>query len=146
MICSFQYSKYKEYTSENGSLPIPKVNDYYAEPAKHDYLLEFVWRLKSFLHYHCFPEFREDSVLHDLIQNQLEALFTEDILLRWFNPSMAFRMYDHVFKTNLDLKTTMKNFEKCVRVVHEMNSFPVWYAKFVRLCYEVEKYHFVNCF
>lgn len=39
---------------------------------------------------------------------------------------MAFRMYDHIFKTTLDLKTTMSNFEKCVRVVHDVNKFPVW--------------------
>ena len=79
-----QYANYYEYKSENGTLAIPEVIDYDAEPAKQDYLLEFVWKLKSFLHYNCFPEFKDDSVLHDLVQNQLEALFTEDILLRWY--------------------------------------------------------------
>jgi hypothetical protein len=35
-------------------------------------------------------------------------------------------MYDHIFKTSMDLKTTMGNFEKCVRVVHNENKFPIW--------------------
>jgi hypothetical protein len=54
-----------------------------ADPAKHDFLLEFIWKLKTFMHYHCFDEFKDKTYLHDLLQQSIEAVFTEDLLLRW---------------------------------------------------------------
>jgi len=79
------YDSQYEKLNVNGTLEeisIPE-NDL-ANPEKHDLLLEFIWKLKTFLHYHCFEEFAEQTFLHDLVQQTIEAVFTEDLLLRWY--------------------------------------------------------------
>ncbi|CAL8068250.1 unnamed protein product [Orchesella dallaii] len=100
--------------------------DYNSDKGRHDFLLEFVWRLKSFLHYNCFEEFQMDSMLHDLVQSQLESLFTEDLILRWYNPGNSFKMYELIFAVHMDLDATMKNFQRCVIATHEISKYPVW--------------------
>ncbi|ODN03232.1 hypothetical protein Ocin01_03449 [Orchesella cincta] len=100
--------------------------DYTSDKGRHDFLLEFIWRLKSFLHYNCFEEFQMDSMLHDLVQAQLESLFTEDLILRWYNPGNSFNMYALMFDVHLDLDAAMKNFQRCVIVTKEISKYPVW--------------------
>jgi len=57
---------------------------FFATPEKDDFLVEFGWKLTSFVHYNCFQEFKNNSVLHDRLESQLQAMFTDDILLRWY--------------------------------------------------------------
>jgi hypothetical protein len=51
---------------------------------KHDYLIEFAWKLSSFLFYHCYAEFAEGGTYHYELRQQLESMFSDDLLVRWY--------------------------------------------------------------
>ncbi|CAG7724960.1 unnamed protein product [Allacma fusca] len=126
-ICPPTYSEYNE--PGVGYEPIETPVELMATPNKHDYILEFAWKLISFLHYHCYDEFKDAPFLHDMLQVQLENLFQQDLLLRWSHPSNSLRMLDSIFKIHLDVVVTMINFEKCVSVANKKNKFEGWLKK-----------------
>ena len=76
--------QYETVLLNNTKVKATIPQEHLADPEKHDILLEVIWKLKTFMHYHCFEEFSSQTYLHDLIQQSIEAVFTDDLLLRWY--------------------------------------------------------------
>jgi len=60
-----------------------RVPEHFKWNPDNDALIEFIWKLGSFLVYHCFEDFAQGTTYHYELRAQLESLFSDELLLRW---------------------------------------------------------------